>query len=151
MTSKELKNLIEEVVRKIVKEELKDIYTALLENKKITNHLNKVGDFPIPNYSEINSLKPLIREIQTSGNPLIDLLNETKNSMTGDDWGNIGNFNSENTQTFIGHIHGDEPVVGTVNDMLGNSRGKSDINQIEIDVVPNFTKLMGVMKEQGKI
>lgn len=159
MKASELKQLLEPLVRKIVKEELKEIHNALLEQKKITDPLRKVGGFTAPTYPEpISKSIPTHTErnthtqYQSTGNSMIDLLNETKQTMTGDDWSNLGNFSSENINNFRGFVHGNEPVVGTVNDMLGNSsKNAYDINQVEIDVVPNFSKIMGVMKEQGKI
>lgn len=156
MKASELKQLLEPLVRKIVKEELKEIHSVLSEQKKITDPLRKVGGFTAPNYSEINS-QPIPKmdhnsDQLTGGNPLLSLINETKQTMTSDDWSNLGNFSSENINNFRGSVHGNEPVVGTVNDMIGNSsKNAYDINQVEIDVVPNFSKIMGVMKEQGKI
>ncbi len=156
MKASELKQLLEPLVRKIVKEELKEIHTALLEQKKITDPIRKVGGFTAPNQTETNT-QPIPKtnhnsDQLTGGNPLLSLINETKQTMTGDDWTNLGTFGSENINNFRGFIPGNEPVVGTVNDMLGNSsKNAYDINQVEIDVVPNFSKIMGVMKEQGKI
>jgi len=156
MKLSELKQLLEPLVRKIVKEELKEIHNTLLEQKKITDPIRKVGGFTPPNYSEINS-QPIPKinhnsDQLTGGNPLLSLINETKQTMTGDDWTNLGNFNSENINNFRGFVHGNEPVVGTVDDMLmKSSKNTYDINQVEIDVVPNFSRIMGVMKDQGKI
>ena len=159
MKASELKQLLEPLVRKIVKEELKEIHTALLEQKKITDPIRKVGGFTTPNQTETNTQpihthteRTTHTQYQSTGNSMLDLLNETKQTMTGDDWTNLGTFGSENINNFRGFIPGNEPVVGTVNDMLGNSsKNAYDINQVEIDVVPNFSKIMGVMKEQGKI
>lgn len=156
----QFKQLIEEAVRKVVKEELKGIRSALLEQNTILQPHKKVGGFTSPNYSEINSIPTskhsginIEPKFQTTGDPLIDLLNETKFNTTSEDWQNFGNFGQESAQHFNPNsfIHGNEPVVGTVGDMLQHAPKTNDINAINIDVVPNFSKLMSNMKEKGTI
>jgi hypothetical protein len=42
-------------------------------------------------------------------------------------------------------------VVDSVDAMLAGKQGVTDINQVTIDAVPDFSGLMGKMKEAGKI
>lgn len=140
MKASQFKSLLKEVFREVLKEEL----PLLMENRDIPIiNRNNIPDFK-------HTPKPPTKQIP-SGNPLIDLLNETKTGMTGDDWQNIGNFNSNNMNNFSPNIHGNESKVGTVGDMLNTSTKTSHLEQIQIDVVPDYSKLMGTMKEQGKI
>ena len=41
-------------------------------------------------------------------------------------------------------------VVDSVDEMISNQK-TSDINQVSIDAVPDFSGLMGKMKDEGKI
>ena len=41
-------------------------------------------------------------------------------------------------------------VVDSVDAMVANQK-TSDINQVSIDAVPDFSGIMGTLKEQGKI
>lgn len=169
MKASEFKELIKEAVREVVKEELKGIKFALKEHNNILQPYKKVGGFTAPNYSEINSQKSLISKInsqpipthterkdhtnyQTTGNPLIDLLNETKYNTSAEDWQNFGGFNSSQAQGYSSPQNiNSEPAVGTVGDMLQTAPKTNDINAISIDVVPNFSNLMGELKNRGQI
>jgi hypothetical protein len=43
------------------------------------------------------------------------------------------------------------PVVATVDEMLKSQGPVRDINDVRIDVVPDFTGLMSKLKENGKL
>ena len=43
------------------------------------------------------------------------------------------------------------PVVSTVNQMISTQGPVRDINDVKIDVVPDFTGLMNKFKEKGKL
>lgn len=152
MKTSEFKQLLKETVREVLREELKVIKIALREHNTILQPLKKIGTTS-PNYSEINSQpipRPVIKEVQSTGNPMLDILNETRGGMSGNDWNDLGTMNSSMAQGINSFV--EKPTqVGTVGDMLQNSSTSSDLNQIEIDVVPNFSKLMGAMKEKGTI
>jgi hypothetical protein len=45
----------------------------------------------------------------------------------------------------------DVPVVNSVDQMLASSRPAWDINSVRIDAVPDFSALMGKMKQNGQI
>jgi len=153
MKASEFKQLIKEAVREVVREELKVVKIALREHNSILQPYKKVGtslDYPEIK-SESFTLPPKPKTIKSTGNPMLDLLNETKSGMSGDDWGDMGTMNSSMAQN-IGNSFVEKPVqVGTVGDMLNTASTSQDLNQIEIDVVPNFSKLMNTMKKQGTI
>jgi hypothetical protein len=46
---------------------------------------------------------------------------------------------------------GETKVVSSVDEMMASQPKTSDINQVSIDAVPDFTGLMGKLKEDGKI
>jgi len=164
MKASEFKELIKEAVREVVKEELKGIKIALKEHNNILQPYKKIGGFTAPNYAEINSQpSPYIKnglpiedikhtQYQNTGNPLIDLLNETKYNTSAEDWQNFGGFNSSQAQGYYSPQNiNSEPAVGTVGDMLQTAPKTNDINAISIDVVPNFSNLMGELKNRGQI
>jgi len=134
----QFKNLLKECMREVLKEEF---IPSLVENKLI--ELKQ----PI-NQLEPQNKKPK-KESNSSDNPLIDLLNETKSNMTGEDWQSIGNFKTDNVSGFSGNIPNPmtDVKVGTVNDMLVQNKGVQDINQVDIDVVPDFSNFMKVLNK----
>lgn len=155
MKTSEFKQLLKETVREVLREELKVIKIALREHNTILQPLKKIGNSEVNAFPDIVSVsipreKPLIREVKSTGNPMLDILNETRSGMSGNDWNDLGTMNSSMAQGINSFV--EKPTqVGTVGDMLQNSSTSSDLNQIEIDVVPNFSKLMGAMKEKGTI
>jgi hypothetical protein len=132
MKASEFKKLIKEAVREVLLEELSN-------------------NSPQPIQEQINTPYHLSKNISTStGDPLLDLLNETKDN---GDWRDLGNFQTENIQNFKNQFMPEKsPQIGDVGAMLTHTnKNTSDINQVEIDVVPNFSKLMGNMKDKGLI
>lgn len=156
----QFKQLLKETVREVLKEELRGIKKELLEHRKIIQPMQKVGGFTAPNYSKINSITTIpipsttepISLYENSGDPLIDLLNETKYNTDPSEWQNFGDFTQNMAQSYnANHFKTSEPEVGTVGDMLSNQPRTNNIDQVSIDVVPDFSKFMGAMKEQGQI
>jgi hypothetical protein len=43
------------------------------------------------------------------------------------------------------------PVVASVDEMIKSQGPVRDINDVSIDVVPDFSKFMGALKEKGSI
>jgi len=96
--------------------------------------------------------------IEATGNPMLDLLNETKLSMlnegNSEEWKSIGNFDSNNVNSYRSEMmnaFGGAPVVQSVDQMLASARPSEDINRVQINAVPDFSKMMGTLKEKGKI
>jgi hypothetical protein len=132
MKASEFKKLIKEAVREVLLEELSNNSPKPIQEQINTPYIIKHNDY------------------QSTGDPLLDLLNETKDN---GDWRDLGNFQTENIQNFKNQFMPEKsPQVGDVGAMLTNTnKNTSDINQVEIDVVPNFSKLMGNMKDKGLI
>ncbi len=173
MKASEFKELIKEAVREVVKEELKGIKIALKEHNNILQPYKKIGVSITPSSPPKNPYVatglPIEERMynqqipthterkdhtnyQTTGNPLIDLLNETKYNTSAEDWQNFGGFNSSQAQGYSSPQNiNSEPAVGTVGDMLQTAPKTNDINAISIDVVPNFSNLMGELKNRGQI
>ena len=150
------RKIIREEVRGVIKEELSLIMqTPLTETKVIQK---PVVEQKIKN----NSLSELIEEtpqVQQPTKPtqplfegvgaLADVLNQTH---VEGGWRNLnGGMSSQDAVGFQGNMpNTPTKVVDSVDAMVANQK-TSDINQVSIDAVPDFSGLMGKMKESGKI
>lgn len=163
-----LRKLIREEIRNAIKEELKEILTeaviiasepkpssihSIPERQGISNTIQpytQIKPNPKPRLSEIMAeQKPLT----STGNPILDLLNETANS---NEWRTLNmNYTAQDAVNWSGGIPNMEgantPVVSTVNQMISTQGPVRDINDVKIDVVPDFTGLMNKFKEKGKL
>lgn len=143
------------LLRKVVREEVQSVMREelglLLETPTAKQPVIKIEKSVVKN-SMVESImkKPLLKDKPfTSNNILNDILNETANA---NDWQSLGNMDSSMAQGFGGSMINNEPtVVGSVDEMLANTRPAGDINAVKIDVVPDFSKLMSAMKEKGQI
>lgn len=137
----QFKKLIKEAVREVLKEEGLLFEKVNNETKSILEQNNRFHNIKEDYYTGTpkNNLK-----YQSSGDPLIDLLNETRNE---GEWRNLGGDNFNTSQ--LNHF---SPPIGNIGDMLSNTnKNTADINQVSVDVVPNFSHLMNNMKEKGMI
>lgn len=151
------RKIIREEVRGVIKEELSLIMqTPLTETKVIQKPV-------VEQKTKNNSLSELIEETphqivepQKPSQPLFegvgalaDVLNQTH---TEGGWRNLnGGMSSQDAVGFQGGMPGTPTkVVDSVDAMISNQK-TSDINQVSIDAVPDFSGLMGKMKESGKI
>jgi len=151
------RKIIREEVRGVIKEELSLIMqTPLTETKVIQKPV-------VEQKTKNNSLSELIEETphqivepQKPSQPLFegvgalaDVLNQTH---TEGGWRNLnGGMSSQDAVGFQGGMPGTPTkVVDSVDAMVANQK-TSDINQVSIDAVPDFSGLMGKMKESGKI
>ena len=156
------RKVIREEVKKAIQEEMRDI---LLEAVKSASKPNLTGNQSTKPYSKVESTyKPTFSDIiaeerkpiPSTGNPMLDLLNETAQA---GEWRTLngGEFNASQAVGWAGGapgmIGGGEsvPVVATVDEMIKSQGPVRDINDVNIDVVPDFSKLMGTLKEKGKI
>ena len=80
---------------------------------------------------------------------LADVLNQTH---AEGGWKNLnGGMSSQDAVGFQGGMPGTPTkVVDSVDAMVANQK-TSDINQVSIDAVPDFSGIMGNLKEKGKI
>ena len=156
------RKVIREEVKKAIQEEMRDILLEavksaskpnLAENKSITKPYSKVESTYKPTFSDIiaEERKP----IPSTGNPMLDLLNETAQA---GEWRTLngGEFNASQAVGWAGGAPGmmggsNTPVVATVDEMIKSQGPVRDINDVSIDVVPDFSKLMGALKEKGSI
>jgi hypothetical protein len=156
------RKVIREEVKKAIQEEMRDILLEavksaskpnLTENKFTTKPYSKVESTYKPSFSDIiaEERKP----IQSTGNPMLDILNETAQA---GEWRTLngGEFNASQAVGWNGGAPGmmggsNIPVVATVDEMIKSQGPVRDINDVSIDVVPDFSKLMGALKEKGSI
>ena len=143
-----LRKLIREEVRAAIKEEL----TPILKEIKSPTSTPITKSFTNSLKEEVTRSKK-IQSIST-GDPIMDLLNETKQTMTGDEYKSIINADASMAQGFpamMSNTTGATQVVESVDQMLANTRPASDVTQVQIDSVPDFSALMGKMKSNGQI
>jgi len=150
------RKIIREEVRGVIKEELSLIMqTPLTETKVIQKPV-------VEQKTKTNSLSELIEETPQPQQPtkptqplfegvgaLADVLNQTHNE---GGWRNLnGGMSSQDAVGFQGGMpNTPTKVVDSVDAMVANQK-TSDINQVSIDAVPDFSGLMGKMKDAGKI
>jgi hypothetical protein len=156
------RKVIREEVKKAIQEEMRDILLEavksaskpeLIENQS-TKPYSKVESTYKPKFSEIiaEERKP----IASTGNPMLDILNETAQA---GEWRSLngGNYNASDAVGWGGGAPGmmgggsNTPVVASVDEMIRSQGPVRDINDVSIDVVPDFSKLMGALKEKGSI
>ena len=156
------RKVIREEVKKAIQEEMRDILLEavkaaskpeLTENKS-TQPYSRVESTYKPSYSEViaEERKP----IPSTGNPMLDILNETAQA---GEWRTLngGEFNASQAVGWAGGAPSmmgggnNVPVVATVDEMIKSQGPVRDINDVRIDVVPDFSKFMGALKEKGSI
>ena len=153
-----------EAFRKIIREEVRDVIKeelSLIMQTPITE--TKVVQKPVVEQkTKTNSLSELIEETPQPQQPtkpsqplfegagaLADVLNQTH---VEGGWRNLnGGMSSQDAVGFQGGMPGTPTkVVDSVDAMISNQK-TSDINQVSIDAVPDFSGLMSKMKDEGKI
>lgn len=151
------RKLIREEVRQVLREELKVVLTELRKPEKVTNNTytksikESIKKAPIPTTPQEIALN--------SKDPIQRLLAETAYGMDASEYKTLLNADSEMAQGFPQMFGGNqsrfsspEPqVVSTVNEMLASTPPVSDINQVQIEAVPDFSALMQTMKNKGQI
>lgn len=154
------RKIIREEVRSVIKEELslimqtpitetKVVQKPVVEQKTKKSSLSELTETIQPNTLQQpqQPTKPLFEGVGA----LADVLNQTH---AEGGWRNIngGTMTAQNAVGFQGGMPGAETkVVNSVDEMMASQPKTSDINQISIDAVPDFSGLMGKMKESGKI
>ena len=150
------RKIIREEVRGVIKEELSLIMQTPITETKI------VQKPVVEQKTKNNSLSELIGESPQQQQPskpsqplfegvgaLANVLNQTH---VEGGWRNLnGGMSSQDAVGFQGGMPGTPTkVVDSVDAMISNQK-TSDINQVSIDAVPDFSGLMGKMKDAGKI
>lgn len=156
-----LRQLIREEVALAVRTEMKVMIkelTVLVENKTPSTNA------PSKSVTSTNSLKESVKgvaikqqkQVASTGDPIADLLNETKMGMQSEDYRSIGNFGAQDAPGFAMMSEGsgmrDTVVVEDMNTILQASRGAGDVAHVQLpDAVPDFTGLMSSLKAKGAI
>jgi hypothetical protein len=156
------RKIIREEVKKAIQEEMRDVLLEavksaskpnLAENKSITKSYSKVESTYKPSLSQVMAEER--KSIPSTGNVMLDLLNETAQA---GEWRTLngGEFNASQAVGWNGGAPGmmggsNTPVVATVDEMIKTQGPVRDINDVSIDVVPDFSHLMGALKDKGKI
>ena len=155
------RKIIREEVRDVIKEELslimqtpitetKTVQKPVVEQKTQTNSLSELmKETPkteIPKHETTAFSKPLFEGVGA----IADVLNQTH---AEGGWRNLnGGMTAQDAVGFQGGMPGGATkVVQSADDMLASAPKTTDINQVTIDAVPDFSGLMSTLKEQGKL
>jgi hypothetical protein len=147
------RKIIREEVRGVIKEELSLIMSTPVTETKVVKKPVVEQKVSKPSFSEIVNEEVVQQKQPTfepTGNPMLDILNETA---AAGEWRSLnGGYNSSHAAGFAGGMPGGNvKVVESVDQMLANKQPVSDINQVVIDAVPDFSGVMGKLKESGKL
>ena len=147
------RKIIREEVRGVIKEELSLIMSTPITETKIVKKPVVEQKVSKPSFSEIVNEEVVQQKQPTfepTGNPMLDILNETA---AAGEWRSLnGGYNSSHAAGFAGGMPGAPvKVVETVDQMLAGKQGATDLNSIVIDSVPDFSGVMGKLKDSGKI
>ena len=142
----QLRKLIREELRAVLKEELPKLLKevtvpAMVDHKK---SLQEQVKSKIPGTLNTLASRPQIKF--AGNNPITSLLNDTANSMLNEDF----SMTSADVHPAMA-FQPKEVKVGSVEGMLGTARPSSNIDAVQINEVPDFSALMGKLKERGQI
>jgi hypothetical protein len=146
-----LRKVVREEVQQVVREELGLLLEAPESKKTVMETKTPaVANSLVDSIKSVKKTEPAKPMAFTQNNILNDILNETA---TGGDWRSLGNMDSSMAEGFAGGMGmmAEPAVVGSVDQMLANTRPAGDINSVRIDTVPDFSGLMATMKEKGQI
>ena len=138
MKTNEFLNLIRKVVRDevrtVLREELADINKSqIVENKSVKNIVKDI---------------PVRKEIKSTGNPIADLLQETAAEGS---WRTLLNATSPMAPNFSSMMSVPQSQATTIEGFLKSATPSNDVSQVQLGDVPDYTALMGKLKEKGKI
>ena len=160
------RKVIREEVKKAIQEEMREVLLEAVKSASTPKSFGTASPTLIQPYVETKSqTKPRFSEViaeqrapqplVSTGNPILDLLNETAQA---GEWRTLngGDYNASDAVGWAGGAPGmmggsNTPVVASVDEMLKSQGPVRDINDVRIDVVPDFSGLMGKLKENGKL
>lgn len=161
------RKVIREEVKKAIQEEMREVLLKAVKSVSAPKPFGTASPTIVqpfvetkseykPKFSEIIAEQPKRpTQIVSTGNPMLDILNETAQA---GEWRTLngGDYNASDAVGWAGGAPGmmggsNTPVVASVDEMLKSQGPVRDINDVRIDVVPDFTGLMGKLKENGKI
>jgi hypothetical protein len=162
------RKVIREEVKKAIQEEMREVLLEAVKSSSTPKSFGTASPTLVQPYVETKSqTKPRFSEIiaeqqyqapkplPSTGNPMLDILNETAQA---GEWRTLngGDYNASDAVGWAGGAPGmmggsNTPVVASVDEMLRSQGPVRDINDVRIDVVPDFTKFMGALKEKGSL
>lgn len=158
------RKVIREEVKKAIQEEMREVLLEAVKSASTPKPFGTAGPTLVqpyihtegqvkPRFSEILAEQHQSQPLTSTGNPLLDILNETAQA---GEWRSLNGdgYNASDAVSWNGGmpgIAGHTPVVATVDEMMSRNKHAQDISQVNIDAVPDFSKLMGRMKENGTI
>jgi hypothetical protein len=132
------RKLIREEVKAVFQEELAGILKeAIIANRgqqTIVESTRPTAKPAVPTTMNRSVPRP-IAPVLSPGNPLNSLLAETAQSMTMDEFGDL---NGEGVEKDI-------PLVESVGEMFASAKGRSSVEAIQINAVPDFSHMMAKM------
>jgi hypothetical protein len=138
-----LRKIIREELTKVIREELPRLLSE--STQPIKQQVKKADQPPLT----LNS-SPMVRfedvKFKKSSNPLTNLLNETAMSMMNDE--SSINFSTNDVGPGMHPAMAFQPkeaAVGTPSDMLATARASSNIDAVQINVVPDYSAMMEKM------
>jgi len=151
------RTIIREEVRTVIKEELSLIMsTPITENKIVKKPVVEQKTKNKPSFSEMvneevvqQAPQPPQKPLFESKDPLAQILNETA---AAGEWRSLGggDFTAQNAVGFAGGMPQQETKVVESVEQMSTSK-TSDINQVSIDAVPDFSGMMDKFKDEGKL
>jgi hypothetical protein len=155
------RKVIREEVKKAIQEEMREVLLEAVKSasapKSLTQPYVETKSQNKPKFSEVIAEQQYIapKPLPSTGNPMLDILNETAQA---GEWRTLNGdgYNASDAVSWAGGMPGmmgglNTPVVATVDEMIKSQGPVRDINDVRIDVVPDFSKFMGVLKEKGSI
>ena len=147
------RKLIREEVAKALREEMP---TILTEIKQTPRGVAEPGHSLSGLFEGMDQKLKKQPVVEATGNPMLDLLNETRMQMTSqnEEWPSMGNYDSSAVNSYRAEMmgaFGQAPTVQSVDQMVQTARPAQDVSQVQINAVPDFSKMMGALKEKGKL
>ena len=153
------RKIIREEVRDVIKEELSLIMSTPVTETKVVHKPVVEQKTKKHSLSELTeTVQPTAQQAQKPTQPLFEgsdaLSNILNQTHVEGGWRNIngGTMTAQDAVGFQGGMpEGETKVVSSVDEMMASQPKTSDINQVSIDAVPDFSGLMNKMKEDGKL
>ena len=141
----QLRKLIREELRAVLKEELPKLLSEVKTQPVIDHKKNLQEQVKSKIPGTLNTHTP--KQIKfPNNNPMAAFLNDTAMSMLNEDF----NMTTDSVHPSLA-FQPKEVAVGSVQGMLGSARPSSNIDAVQINEVPDFSALMGKLKERGQI
>lgn len=160
------RKVIREEVKKAIQEEMKEVLLEAVKSSSAPKSFVDTNPTLVqpyvptkgqvkPRFSEILAEQHKSQPLTSTGNPLLDILNETAQA---GEWRSLNGdgYNASDAVSWAGGMPGmmggsNTPVVSSVDEMIKSQGPIRDINDVRIDVVPDFSKFMGALKEKGSL